>query len=155
MQSFQQLTNAIYNAWLQYGIKLGEYMAIYSEGMNDFQTNHELYNRWCELSQMWGVYTAALRDFQNFTNWSQSIPVNYGEPVGFSSADNKIVFMNAFTGQDDETALCRHGDGNQLFMRVGGLPNGTFIYTSMGIYEVAGGAPVPRPMDHMPVNQVA
>ena len=155
MPTFEQLTYSIYSAWVAYGNKLTEFMSIYNGTDMNFNANHDIYIRWCELGQLWKNYTDALKQLNDFTNWSQSVPVNYGEPVGFSGPDNRIVFMNAFTGQDDETALCRRGEGKQLFMRVGGLPNGTFIYTAQGIYEVAGGAPVPRPMNHMPLNEVA
>ena len=46
--------------------------------------------------------------------------------------------MNAFTGYDEETALCRKGDGGQLLMRVGGLPDGTKIFTSYGAFVILG-----------------
>lgn len=138
MTDFNQLINTVTSAWNTYFQNMSEYQNIIAnvpfEAINQFA----MYQKWCECSEIWKGYTSTLKQLTNFTNWSATVPVVYGEPVGFATQMSPPVYMNAFTGYDEETALCRKGDGGQLLMRVGGLPDGTKIFTSNGCFVIMG-----------------
>lgn len=138
MDAFDNLIAAVNNAWCTYFQRMSEYNALNMQGNYDANVQVQLYNLWCECSELWKGYTTSLKQLTEFTNWTATVPVVYGEPVGFATASSPVVFMNAFTGYDEETALCRKGDGGQLLMRVGGLPDGTKIFTSNGCYIMLG-----------------
>lgn len=138
MDSFDNLIATVNNAWCTYFQRMSEYNALNMQGNYEAIVQVQLYNLWCECSELWKGYTTALKQLTEFTNWTATVPVVYGEPVGFATASSPVVFMNAFTGYDEETALCRKGDGGQLLMRVGGLPDGTKIFCSHGTFVMMG-----------------
>lgn len=95
------------------------------------------YEWWVRASQSFQKYTQAIRNFSNVTNWNAVIEVSYGEIVGFQIPDvDSLVYLNAYGNRDDETALCRYGADNKFLMRIGGLPEGTLIFTQNASYQV-------------------
>lgn len=135
---FNQLINQTTNAWNTYFTAMAEYQNMVNTLPHEAINQLAFYQKWCECSELWKGYTSVIKQLTNFTNWSITIPVAYGEPVGFATQMSSVVYMNAFTGYDEETALCRKGAGGQLLMRVGGLPDGTKIFTSNGCFVIIG-----------------
>ena len=143
MDKFNTLISQTVNAWTTYFNHMCEYQNLVSTLPFEAINQLKIYQKWCECSELWKGYTSTLKQLTDFTNWTASIPVVYGEPVGFATQMSPVVYMNAFTGYDEETALCRKGDGGQLLMRVGGLPDGTKIFTSNGCFVITGGMAQP------------
>lgn len=95
------------------------------------------YEWWVRASQSFQKYTQAIRNFSNVTDWNAVIEVDYGEIVGFQIPGvDSLVYLNAYGSRDDETALCRYGADNKFLMRIGGLPEGTLIFTQRASYQV-------------------
>ena len=140
MDPFNNLISQVFNSWNTYYQHMTEYQQLTMTTTTPYEAINQLaiYQKWCECCEIWKGYTSTVKQLTEFTNWSASVPVVFGEPVGFATAGSPVVYMNAFTGYDEETALCRKGDGGQLLMRVGGLPDGTKIFTSNGCYIMLG-----------------
>lgn len=143
MDQFNQLISQTFNAWNTYFTAMSEYQNMVNTLPHEAINQLAFYQKWCECSELWKGYTSVVKQLTDFTNWTATIPVAYGEPVGFATQMSPVVYMNAFTGYDEETALCRKGDHGKLLMRVGGLPDGTKIFTSNGCFVILGGQPQP------------
>lgn len=141
MDQFTSLISQVFGAWNTYFEHMNEYQRMTMELPYTAENQVAMYQKWCECSEIWKGYTSSVKTLTEFTNWNATIPVAYGEVVGFAGQSTPVVYMNAFTGYDEETALCRKGDGGQLFMRVGGLPDGTKIFTSNGNFVMMGNTP--------------
>ena len=139
---YNALVSNVTHAWLNYSNVFAPYMEQYRSLPNTLENQHILYTGWLNLGDLWKQYTETLKLLGEFTNWSESIPVTYGEAVGFCNKDHTIVFLNAFPGYDEETALCRGAYGGEFLMRVGGLPDGVVIMASSGCYRITHGKPV-------------
>ena len=121
-------------SWHDYALALYKYMVSIKEPNTQLSHLQDVYNNWTSLSAMWKDYTDAIRNFSNLTTWDTAIRVEYGDIIGFALPGvGQVVYLNAFTGRDDETALCRYAD-KHLMMRVGGLPIGTYIFTPRQTY---------------------
>lgn len=122
--------------WREYSLALFQYMQLVKEPNTDVIHLRQVYDAWTALSGLFKLYTDSIRAFSNLTTWDATVEVIYGEIVGFALPNvGQVVYMNAFTGRDDETSLCRYANGT-LLMRVGNLPVGTYIFTQIGTYVV-------------------
>lgn len=144
----KELAFTLIGAWANYNESMREYML----GIEEFKhipQNEQLlywrvqYERWVKASQQFQEYTKAIRNFSNFTTWNSVVEVEYGEIVGFHIPETgSLVYLNAYGSRDDETALCRYGAEHKFLMRIGGLPQGTLIFTQKASYQIdANGQP--------------
>lgn len=141
MNSLTAIIATIHNAWNTYFQEMVTYQSLADLGTSTVENQWNLYTQWCICSELWKGYTSTLKQLNDLSNWSQAVPVTYGEPVAICYGDSPVVYINAYTGHDEETALCRNA-GGQLMMRVGGYPDGTHIFCSTGMYQIVAGAPV-------------
>ena len=122
--------------WRIYSLALYQYMVSIKEPNTSLEHLQGVYNSWTSLSDLWKDYTDAIRNFSAITTWDTAIEVSYGDIIGFALPNvGQVVYLNAFTGRDDETALCRYAD-KHLMMRVGSLPMGTYIFTPRQTYVI-------------------
>ena len=137
--------------WRIYALALYQYMVSIKEPNTQLEHLQNVYNSWTSLSDLWKDYTDSIRNFSAATTWDTAIEVSYGDIVGFALPNvGQVVYLNAFTGRDDETALCRYA-GKSLMMRVGSLPDGTYIFTPRQTYVITADGL----MNAYPVVQVA
>lgn len=147
----KELAQGMIDAWITYNTVITNYM----HGLEEFnnvrlidqpQYWRQQYERWVKASQSFQNYTHAIRRFSSMLHWSAVIEVAYGEIVGFHIPDTtSLIFVNAYGGRDDETALGRYGADKKFFMRIGGLPEGTYIFSQKANYRIdRAGQPVLR-----------
>lgn len=144
------LATHMLNSWRQYSLALYQYMVSVKEPNTELKHLQTIYNSWTALSALWKEYTDTIRAFSNHLTWDTAIEVSYGDIVGFALPNvGQVVYLNAFTGRDDETALCRYANKN-LMMRVGSLPIGTYVFTPRQTYVIT----VDGLMNAYPVTEV-
>lgn len=149
---FPDLANKIHLAWDDYQKAIYQYTHQAGCASLDIRVHTiTIYNAWINASHVFKGYGEAIREFTDKLSWNNTIEVkNYGDIIGIDIPGCALVFINAYTGRDPETALCRYGDDHKMFMRIGGLPVGTRIYTpdqrfyEITEYQVATPIEIPR-----------
>lgn len=146
-----QIQESIQQAYLslqQYGLAVEAYNHTAPHAANSWEEQRQAYDAWVNVNYTYTSYVADINAIKNALTNEVLIPVTMNSYVGIGILGLGIVYLHVsinvnggYTHPIWEIANPETGDVS-INIAVGGLPDGTIIYTNTGTYTIQEGQAV-------------
>lgn len=136
---FVMLTGIICTEYAKYIELINEFLALHRQKHeNELIKQHLLYQKHLEIHKCLVNYSNSIYEFKSMLTSDLEVKVNYLDIVGiFIPNTYSTVYLQASFDGDDDVSVTMSLN-NQWYFNVGGLPEGTIIFTPNSNYIIEG-----------------